>query len=174
MHEEDIRTGAQLQAQFPYMFTGDNIGFAFYRGWMPIVVQVCFEIDVLLGDQREEFYWTQIKEKFGTLRLYYAFGDQSSMTMDIQSRAGLQSIRIQPGKPSPLGRGVDKLVVRAEEDTAVVCMVCGAPAIAQAYDHYWLTLCEVHHPDRVRKLDEHRHEGVWRLARCRKDDDDGW
>ena len=172
MNAEHIRTGAQLEARFPYMFNGENIGFAYYRGWMPVVVQVCTEIDSILGDQGEHFHWTQIKEKFGTLRLYYAFGDQSPVTMDLQSPAGLQSIRVQTAKPSPLGLVLDDLVVQAQDATASICMVCGVPAKTQTYDHYRLTVCTDHHPDRVRKMDEYRHDGVWRLARCRDDEDD--
>jgi hypothetical protein len=172
MNAEQIRTGAQLEARFSYMFNGENIGFAHYRGWMPVVVRVCTEIDSLLRDQRDDFHWTQIKEKFGTLRLYYAFGDESPMKMDIQSPNGLRSIRVQLSEPSPLGRVVDDLVVQAEDLTAMVCMVCGAPATTQTYDHYWLTLCAEHHPDRVRKMDEFRHDGVWRMARCQDDEND--
>lgn len=45
MTEELIKTGAQLEARFPSMFNGENIGFAHYRGWMPVVVRVCTKID---------------------------------------------------------------------------------------------------------------------------------
>jgi hypothetical protein len=172
MTEEMIKTGAQLEARFPYMFNGENIGFAYFRGWMAVVVRVCTEIDSVLGDQREDFHWTQIKEKFGTLRLYYAFGTQSPVTMDFHSPAGLQSIRVQTGEPSPLGLVLDDSVVRAQDATASICMVCGAPARTQTYEHYRLTVCAAHHPDRVRKIDEYRPDDVWRLARCQDDEDD--
>ena len=171
MKAEHIRTGAQLEAQFPSMFSRENIGFAYYRGWMPVVVKVCSKIDALLGNQRGAFHWIQIKEKFGALRLYYAFGTQSPVTMDFHSPAGLQSIRVQMGESSSLGLVLDDLVVQAEDATSSICMVCGAWARTQTYDHYRLTLCAEHYPDRVRKMDEYRHDGVWRLARCRDDED---
>lgn len=172
MNEQDIRTGAQLQTQFPYMFAGDNIGFAFYRGWMPIVVGVCFDLDTLLTDQREAFHWTQIKEKFGTLRLYYDFGTHRPLTMDFRSPNSIQSVRVQAVEPLSLEQVVDDLVVHAQNASAIACMVCGARARTKVYDNYLLTVCEIHHPDRVRKMDEYRHEGVWRLARSRNDEDD--
>jgi hypothetical protein len=37
----DIHTGEMLQERFPYMFNKPNIGFSFYRGWMPVAAGLC-------------------------------------------------------------------------------------------------------------------------------------
>jgi hypothetical protein len=71
--------------RFPYMFDGPNSGFEFYRGWMSVLVWACEEIDEALGEDKRNFRWTQIKEKFGGSRFYYWIDSASSAAVHIGS-----------------------------------------------------------------------------------------
>ncbi len=73
MTAESPLTLQNLKARLPYMFPSSAWGFVFYRGWLSMTVRVCEEIDMLLGEEKQGFCWTQIKEKFGSARFYYAF-----------------------------------------------------------------------------------------------------
>lgn len=104
----DFPTGDLLQARFPYMFDKDNIGFSFYRGWMPILAGLSVEIDQLLGERREAFHWQQIKEKFGTGRFYYAIGNARDLRADLMTPAGRLSVNVEVGSDEafiPLSAG---------------------------------------------------------------------
>lgn len=55
-------------------------GFEHNDGWFDLIYDTCKKIDdhikTLEVDKRPNFYFTQIKEKFGTLRLYSAGGNK--------------------------------------------------------------------------------------------------
>jgi hypothetical protein len=142
----DIQAGDQLKKLFPSQFSNPDATFTFYRGWMPIVAGLCLDLDALLGDQRERFFWKQMKEKFGSARLYYQLDDESITMLDIHNPEDPQSVRIQPEEASDLFLRVDSLVEAAEKETSRSCMVCGAPAQTRNYAGYLMTLCGAHHP----------------------------
>lgn len=168
----DVPTGDLLQACFPYMFNSkDNIGFSFLRGWMPILAGLCVEIDQLLGERREAFYWQQIKEKFGTGRFYYAIGNARNMRADLMTLAGRLSVNVEVESDeafTAIKQSISSLVREAEEETARSCMICGAEAKPRTYGAYVLTLCAAHHPDRLRQPEDQDKEAVWRLADAAK------
>jgi hypothetical protein len=157
-------TGEELQALLPYQFAHPNVGFAFYRGWLPLVAAVCVDIDKLLGPHRAHFHWRQIKEKFGTLRMYYCFDGQSVGRLDGHAPQGIQSLRLPPADGSGMQQAICRLLDAAEQESACCCMVCGQPAQTQSYDRYHLTLCSSHHPDKIRRPGDLRWEAVWALA----------
>ena len=64
---QDIQT---LEQRFAYMFRGPVISMDFFRGWFADFVDLCFELDAMLGDYKSYFRWVQIKEKFGGCRMY--------------------------------------------------------------------------------------------------------
>ena len=104
------------------MFAGPAISIEFYKGWFPIVIGLCFEIDRMLGAHRDGFHWIQIKEKFGTMRLHFDL------------RGKLQG-----------------LVVKAGGESAQSCMVCGEIAERSHQSAWTVTVCEVHALGEVRK-----------------------
>jgi hypothetical protein len=69
MTEEKMTTPKQLEARFPYMFAGQNIGFSFYRGWFALFENLCQDIDALLGQGKRGFRWVGIKNGLGELIL---------------------------------------------------------------------------------------------------------
>ena len=147
INNNDIHTGEQLKQRFPYQFAHPDATFEFYRGWMPIVAGLCIELDKLLGEQRALFQWKQMKEKFGSARLYYALAGESVLIGDIHLPEGPQTLQIQPDEPSDLFQRVDTLVRAAQEVTKHACMVCGAKAETRSYGGYLQTLCGAHRPD---------------------------
>ena len=125
----DIQDIATLRARFAYMFARPTISIESYKGWFPIVVGLCVEIDRVLGEHRASFHWVQIKEKFGVMRLHF----------DLQ------------GAPEPLWRALQELVSQAGRESARCCMVCGEAGRLSQQSAWMMTVCEVHEPDEVRK-----------------------
>lgn len=160
----DLHTGEMLQERFPYMFNQENLGFSFYRGWMPIIAGACIDIDQVLGERRQRFYWTQIKEKFGTLRLHSTFDCDSEVRVDIYSQKDQLSFRAPLAtdiNPSELRKAIYALVQAAEEEAARSCMVCGVPSRPQSYGGNIMNLCPDHHPQKVKRPGE----GGWEMVR---------
>lgn len=132
---KDLQT---LQVLFPHMFNKPAIGLEFYSGWFPDFVDLCFELDALLGRDRNLFGWVQIKEKFGGYRMYFSLellddaNDLPIKTFDYlnELRATLLS-RIQ----------------LAAQRINAKCCVCGQPAVAERHGIWINTLCDHHHPD---------------------------
>ncbi|RYH66098.1 MAG: hypothetical protein EON54_05205 [Alcaligenaceae bacterium] len=119
-------TSADLKSKYPYMFTGLNIGLDLYEGWMPILEQVCAEIDAILGERKQGFHFSQIKEKYGSARFYF---DADTVEGDILQR-------------------IQTLLDRAESATETACMLCGRPASIEKYGRWFLCLCDVHASER--------------------------
>ncbi|RYI35371.1 MAG: hypothetical protein EON48_01060 [Acetobacteraceae bacterium] len=60
-----------LVAKFPYQFPKGGFYFAIGDGWADLLAEMCRRVDVVLEEEwkdGESFRWTDIKEKFGSLR----------------------------------------------------------------------------------------------------------
>lgn len=75
-------------------------------GWADIV----FEMDQMVRCDPNFGRWSQIKEKFGTLRAYYSLRDENL-------------------NPSSEPYWVHAIVSKYEKLSAVTCMSCGAPCV---------------------------------------------
>lgn len=145
-----ITTPAELKAAFPYMFARpmDTWAFSFARGWFPIIVHACNSIDALVRHDKYQhrFHWVQIKEKFGTLRLYWQARGMKGVRVDLITPTGVLS-----AVPTAEGKGCDGLVATqiwrivraAEEKSARTCIVCGAAGTLRG-GGWALTLCDEH------------------------------
>ena len=98
---------------YPYQFSEKNIGVSIFKGWFPTFYQLCIDVDNELGVSKSDFYWVQVKEKFGAARFYY------SMKYDSPDVEGLNS-------EYPLSTRISRIVDKASAETAVRCIVCGA------------------------------------------------
>ena len=137
-----------LQARFPYMFAGPVISMEYYQGWFPTLVQLCVELDQLLGEHKALFYWRQIKEKFGGCRLYFAFRSGRNSDQEGGDLASSDQEDQQPDESlAELRAQVAALVRRATEQMNVNCVICAEPALPESYDGYWQTLCSYHRPE---------------------------
>ena len=88
---------SDLKTRFPRLFKGiDELNFAVGEGWKGIITELCERLDAL-GSHRVVI--TQIKEKFGGLRVYTTHSSE----------------------------GVSSLIMIAEEAASGTCEGCGAP-----------------------------------------------
>lgn len=152
-----MKTLDELKARFPYQFEGKNIGISVAKGWFPAFVQLCVEIDFLLGDDKRNFHWTQVKEKFGSARYYWAMDDRNSganlciidgngSTLSILHQ--VQADTVNP--PSQLSRQIAELIDKASGATSTACIACGAPGTLDSSQGYVLVLCKEHSDARRR------------------------
>ena len=143
----------ELEAKYPYMFQKDkHIGINIARGWFPMFSELCAEIDHQLGDDKQGFFWRQVKEKFGSGRFYYAFGStKQPMRIDIVGDDGVMSFKAEskPRKPTSekqqIQKRIGEMISKAEALTHSTCIVCGrTPAQVDGTNGYLLVLCDMH------------------------------
>lgn len=115
-----------LKQRYPDQFVGmplDMVGFS--PGWTNIVERLCQSIDEVLEDEdRPNFHWVQIKEKYGGLRAYYVPRD------------------------APQKKLIDALIKTAESESESTCEECGQPGTTVSVRKGWMrTLCIKHQND---------------------------
>lgn len=108
-------TPKSLIDAYAYQFSEKAVGIALFKGWFPIFSRLCADVDKELGDNKRDFFWVQVKEKFGAARFYY------SMVVDVPS--GDQ----EPGALTVASK-IARLTTNAAFESAKHCIVCGAPA----------------------------------------------
>jgi len=111
----------KLKEEFPTLFKdlyGDmtktcmHWGVSFEKGWLPLLKETCQKI---VDTGKTDAYFRQLKEKFGTLRMYIANGNSE----------------------------IGKIIDEAEERSAHICETCGkeGPEVETGGDHWLKTLC---------------------------------
>jgi hypothetical protein len=161
-----MTTPKSLKARFPYQFAGKNIGISTARGWFPIFEKLCADIDLLLGEDKRSFHWTQVKEKFGSGRAYWALDKTDGpLYVDFQGPEGLITYVSDPSgsqrdaKKAELMKAIGTLVNAEMDKTSESCAVCGAPAKIDQTDGYFLVLCPKHIAQR--KKDSATMDSAW-------------
>jgi hypothetical protein len=125
---QDLPTSPrELKALLPYQFAGEHIGRAFPTGWFHVIAQLCLDIDELLGEDKMDFNWLQIKEKFGVATLYATMREPENDDEQQRQDAIYRAIRA------------------ASDKTCSMCIVCGEPSNeVESPMHYVLQLCPAH------------------------------
>ena len=143
-----------LEQRFAYQFK-DNIGIDIARGWADGFVKLCEAIDAETASdptgQHYGFHWRQVKEKFGTARLYYRMdGTRPTLRVDAIDAGGNVTPLYRSSEPdrssgaTPQGT-VAALIEAAELWMQRVCIVCGrTPAALDKTGGCILNLCEHH------------------------------
>lgn len=111
-------------------------------GWYELLRGLCGQIVSAYEEagQPVDIVIDQIKEKFGTLRFYYHFGDQDPGISAIDF-LGVGSLRISRGD-TPLCGKIAGIVAKWEDKSATVCEKCGRPGQLRK-DRPWIrTLCD--------------------------------
>jgi hypothetical protein len=142
-------TPRQLKARFPYQFAGANIGFAFHRGWMPLFIRLCEDVDALLGENKGGFHWVQLKEKFGSARWYWQMDGGVNVRIDVIGDEGVASIS-KAGSQEALWQRLGELIHQAEAQTQSRCIACGEPGKQNRDEPWVLVLCDEHARQRRR------------------------
>lgn len=121
-----MTTPRSLKARFAYQFSGPMISMSLTRGWFTIFEQLCKDIDYALGNDKRAFHWVQIKEKFGSARVYF------------QMAAGISD------KEPELMTKLLELKNEAEGASSKVCAACGQPGTIERDTGWMLALCARH------------------------------
>ena len=111
----------------------ENWGIEADSGWYDIIYQLCQDITDCYKryDIKMNFYVLQIKEKFGTLRFYYAYEDSKCGISAIDFLGNGSGIRFTPGgdesdeTKTKLRKEIADIVKAAEKKSATVCELCG-------------------------------------------------
>lgn len=157
-----MATQKQVEARYPYMFAGRNIGISIPRGWIGIFATLCSEIDELLGSDKQGFYWRQCKEKFGSARWYWAMkGMTSAVRIDLIAPAGVSSFTSAAKSRKPEGAALSsqlsELIDAAAHKTTHSCIVCGQQGKNDRGDGWFVVLC----PEHTRMRAENRLPLIW-------------
>ena len=120
----------------PYILYGTQC----QDGWYNIIKELLLKIKKICGVRGVEYpIITQIKEKFGILRVYYSFAEGEEDHPYYEE----------------VGKEIHDAIHDAVEVSKVSCEVCGAPGILKTINRpigIWLkTLCDKHFQDQVEK-----------------------
>ena len=125
------------------------------EGWRDLLERACVPIRAAVQADRGSFKFTQLKEKYGTARLYW----QGALSPEADAR-------------------VEEIIDLAEARSACTCEICGE--VGQLYGPGWLTTrCAAHAEGRLpveirpgfESIHiEERYVGDRRVVRCRRYD----
>lgn len=140
--EFDVRV-ALLKAHYAYQFRCPNAGYYLEPGWLELISRLCEAVDKALApDARAHFHWTQIKEKFGTLRAYW---DGGPTAIDIFGPGGRMRLDLALSSACEIDEEIaDRiqiLVHDAEAESARTCLFCGAHGERRADQGWIVTAC---------------------------------
>lgn len=123
-----------MKQRHPSQFEGQSISLAWPDGWHPLVERVC----AALHARDPQVRWVQIKEKYGSLRMYFA-GQPFRADVVIEHK-GLLSFysRERDRSHDP----VLALIMDAEKESLKTCCRCSAPGHAHIFEGWVLTVCE--------------------------------
>lgn len=147
----------QLMERYPRLFGGANavLGVCYPLGWSGLMVRLCTALDALLSEsEAQRFRVEQVKEKFGTLRFYYAVDGRPKMRVDVVGLGHHTRLENQPRlrRRFPT-KEVDALISAAESESKVTCAICGQPGVLRKYR--WLYVaCDSCNALRRRKASE--------------------
>lgn len=134
--EHGMSNGTKAQAladRYPYMFQQPEL-LDIYAGWLGPLERLCACIHERLRGRSMSFHFLQIKEKFGTCRIYVHLGLPRS---EPETAIRLQEV-------ATLRQSIQDDVEIAESACGLHCMVCGEDAITQSHGAVLATLCERH------------------------------
>lgn len=107
----------ELVALYPYQFQRGGFDFAVGDGWADLLAELFWRVDVALDPDWKDgsFRWTDLKEKYGTLRAYFIGPDE-----------------------------VERLVDWAEEASARTCDACGGEGRMRRTGGWLAVRCDRH------------------------------
>ncbi len=166
---------AQIQGlteKFKYMFplTGSERrrAYVFFKGWMPTFAQMCEQIDSALGDDKRDFAWTRIREKFGAPSLSYDMRGHARHGIHAHRPDTVARIMCEPADSfEPLAVEIQEVVLCGELALRESCIVCGAPAIITNAGGPWACLCVEHRSSGF--LDSLVRASLWGAAELREE-----
>lgn len=113
-------------------------------GWYDLLDAICSKIQAAYDEHGvdPDIVIDQIKEKWGTLRYYYHFGDDDPGIHAFDCVGG-ESIRFRPRKEgNTIQEKIAEIVAWGESKSAEICEECGKPGRRRDNRMYILTLCD--------------------------------
>jgi hypothetical protein len=147
MNNPDPTSLNELRSRYPYQFSGPWLEIEVAKGWFALFAQLCADVDQALGADTYGFYWSQIKEKFGSARFYYRFGEREPVPSDYRPD------RDHSRNYQQVIMAVSDLTEQAEEATLSTCLACGKTGRRDSTGGYLLVLCLEHRAKRWRSAD---------------------
>lgn len=138
---------SDLVARFPYMFAEPNRkrAYLFFRGWLPTFASMCVQIDSILGEDKRDFVWTRIREKFGAPSLSYMMRGQARHVIHAHRPTEVRRITCSSSEIfEPSAVAIQDAVLLAELALRGECIVCGMPSIITNAGGPWASLCAEH------------------------------
>jgi hypothetical protein len=114
-------------------------------GWHDLIDEAMSRIEDFLREQGwlAKVFVRQVKEKFGSLRIYVRPDDDSAW-------------------PDEIAEGVAKIRMEIEDRSAHICEICGELGEIVVVDHYHQCLCPNHRDRRMKWVAEGRPDVDWR------------
>ncbi len=111
-------------------------------GWYDLLDEICAKIQTIYNEngRKPNIIIDQIKEKYGTLRFYYHFGDKDQGIHAFDCIGG-PSVRFMPGKGDELYERIAEIVSWGEDRSGEICEECGKPGTIRDL-MYIQTLCD--------------------------------
>ncbi|MCR6480895.1 hypothetical protein NU688_32390 [Variovorax sp. ZS18.2.2] len=147
--DEQLMALCALKARHLYMFNGQHIGLAFYRGWLPDFIGACAEIDRLLGSNKRGFHFRQIKEKYGWARYYWATDNVTPVRLSVVAGSSVLERQLGVDGGDDVNEQISKILQIAEELSRQKCIVCSAPAEIRSFAGWLVCACERHSLDHM-------------------------
>lgn len=119
--------------------------FAVEPGWLSLIDDALGRMENYLRSEGwiDAVKVRQIKEKFGSLRIY------ARPDHDVDW-------------PDKVAEGLGKIRLEIEDRSTHICEICGAPGEIQVIDHYHQCLCETHAARRKEWVAAGRPDADWR------------
>lgn len=145
----------RLVAAHPTLFDGvPPRAFSYLpAGWYTTVDCLCTELEEELGeDAYRHLRIAQLKEKFGTLRIYYRFAADEADSDD-KSADGRFVVSVANQQTEAQRARVRALVDAAQRQSETTCLRCGAAGALRDVDGYLATLCDHHYQAAISRKD---------------------
>ena len=137
--------GLILIKRFPRLFRNrqPRAGVSVPAGWLSLATTLFTGIDAMLDDtQARRFKVLQVKEKFGSLRVYWSLGRSKATALDVMWESSAEHATLSPAQPAALLDQISDRVEAAENHSRRTCQRCGSDGAFSKPDRGWLvTLC---------------------------------
>lgn len=113
-------------------------------GWYPLIDELCRKLKIFYDDHQIEVKFVQVKEKYGTLRIYYNTHSETlsetKLTKYFNGHGVCYGTEIEFDK---LFEFIDNLIVTYCDLSSIICERCGMTGAETVWVRGWMTtLCE--------------------------------
>lgn len=162
-----------LLARFRYMFpiteSERRRSYLFFRGWMPTFARLCEQIDAILGEDKRDFAWVRIREKFGAPSLSYSMRGQARHVIHAHRPTEVRRIVCEPVESfEPVAVAVQEAVLWAGLELREKCIVCGTKSTITNDQGPWASLCDRHRKAPLLESLNHQPATVWTIAQLQE------